>query len=48
VLGGIAVWGSNGSTAKEAATELAMIEAQRAALIGQIQLRVVGSNDTLH
>jgi len=48
VLGGIAVWGSNASTAKEATAELAAIEARRSALIGQIQLRVVGGGDTLH
>src|ERR1700675_3619431 len=34
LLGGIVVWGSNGSTAKEAANELAAAEADRAALIG--------------
>ena len=33
VLGGIVVWGSNGSTAKEAAKQLATAEADRAALI---------------
>ena len=48
VLGGIAVWGSNGSTAKEASAELRTAEAHRAALIGQIDLRVVAGRDTLH
>ena len=42
LLGGIVVWGSNGSTAKEAANELAAAEADRAALIGLIDLHVVG------
>ena len=36
LLGGIVVWGSNGSTAKEAAKELATAEADRAALIEKI------------
>ena len=39
-LGGIVVRGSNGSTAKEAAKELAAAEANRAALIEKIDLRV--------
>ena len=42
LLGGIVVWGSNGSTAKEAAKELAAAEADRAALIEMIDLRVIG------
>jgi hypothetical protein len=41
LLGGIVVWGSNGSTAKEAARELAADEADRAALIEGINFRVV-------
>ena len=41
LLGGIVVWGSNGSTAKEAAKELATAEADRAALIEKIDLRVI-------
>jgi hypothetical protein len=41
LLGGIVVWGSNGSTAKEAAKELATAEADRAALIEIIDLRVI-------
>jgi hypothetical protein len=48
LLGGIVVWGSNGSTAKEAASELAAAEADRAALIGLIDMRVIASNETLH
>jgi hypothetical protein len=48
VLGGIVVGGSNRSTAQESTNELAAAEAQRAALIGQIQLRVVGGRETLH
>ena len=42
VLGGIVLMGSNSSTAKEAAEQLAAVEARRATLIGQIDLRVVG------
>src|ERR1700689_4983599 len=38
LLLGIVVWGSNGSTAKQAANELTKAEANRAALIGLIDL----------
>jgi len=48
LLGGIVVWGSNGSTAKQAASELAAAEANRAALIGLIDLRVIATGETLH
>jgi hypothetical protein len=48
VLGGIVVWGSNDSTAKEAAAELAQAEADRAALIGQLQLHTVTQRPALH
>ncbi len=48
LLGGIVVVGSNGSTAKETAREMAAAEADRAALIGQIQLRVIEGGATLH
>jgi hypothetical protein len=48
VLGGIVVAGSNRSTAKEAANELAVAEANRAALIGLIDLRVIAGSETLH
>jgi hypothetical protein len=48
LLGGIVVWGSNGSTAKEAAGEMASAEADRAALIGLIDLRVIAERPTLH
>ena len=41
LLSGIVVWGSNGSTAKEAANELATAEADRATLIEKIDLRVI-------
>jgi hypothetical protein len=47
-LGGIVVWGSNGATAKEAENELAAAEANRKALIGMIDLRVVAERPTLH
>jgi hypothetical protein len=48
LLGGIVAWGSNGSTAKEAESELAAAEANRKALIGMIDLRVVAERPTLH
>jgi hypothetical protein len=48
VLGGIVIFGSNNSTRNEAAEELATIESRRAALIGQIELRVVPDTRTLH
>jgi hypothetical protein len=48
LLVGIVVWGSNGSTAKEAEDELAAAEASRKALIGLIDLRVVAERPTLH
>ena len=41
LLGGIVVWGSNSSTAKEATKELAAAESKRAALIEQINPRVI-------
>ncbi len=48
LLGGIVAWGSNGSTAKEAAHDLAEAEANRKALIGLISLRIVAERPTLH
>jgi len=48
LLGGIVVWGSNGSTAQEAREEIAEAEAERALLIGQIELRVIEERPTLH
>ena len=47
-LVGIVVWGSNGSTANEAANELAAAEANRKALIGLIDLHVIAERPTLH
>jgi len=47
-LGGIVVWGSNGSTANEAKSDLAAAEANRKALIGMIDLRLVAERPTLH
>jgi hypothetical protein len=41
LLGGIVAWGSNSSTAKEATKELAAAESERAALIEQINPRVI-------
>jgi hypothetical protein len=46
-LGGVVTLGSNNSTAKEAAAQLAAAEAERAELIGSIKLSVVDS-PTLH
>jgi cell division protein FtsB len=48
LLGGIVLWGSNHSTADEAAAELAKAEADRAALIGRLHLQVVTERPTLH
>jgi hypothetical protein len=45
VLCGIVLGGSNSSTAKQAAAELAAAEAQRDALISAMRLRVVGDLD---
>lgn len=41
VLGGIVVWGTNASTAKEAAAQLGQAEVQRTALIERLDLQVV-------
>ena len=41
LLGGIVVWGSNSSTAKEAAKEITAAETKRAGLIEQINPRVI-------
>ena len=38
LLGGIVAWGSNASTAKEAARETALLETRRSALIEQMEL----------
>ena len=40
-LGGIVAWGSNASTAREAAKEIVAVEADRAALIEMINPRVI-------
>jgi hypothetical protein len=48
VLGGIVLSGSNRSTTREVEAELAEAEAERAALIGQIELRVVSDRPVLH
>jgi hypothetical protein len=46
VIGGIVVYGSNNSTATQTVAALRAAEAQRARLIGMINLRLVG--ETLH
>jgi hypothetical protein len=48
LLGGFVAWGSNRSTANEATAEIAAAEARRAALIGQIRLRLIEGAPTLH
>ena len=48
ILGGLVVWGSNSSTANEAATELAAAEAERAELIGRLDLHLIETRKTLH
>ena len=47
-LGGVVMLGSNSSTAKVVAAELAAAQAERAALIGSIELRVIESPPTVH
>ena len=46
VIGGIVVLDSNNSTARQTANALRIAEAERARLIGMIELRVVG--ETIH
>jgi cell division protein FtsX len=48
VLGGIVLWGSNSTTAQQAAAQMAQAEAERRALIGAIGLRLVSDAPTLH
>jgi hypothetical protein len=48
LLVGIVLWGSNDSTAKETAAELAAAEAERGRLIGELPLHVVAERPTLH
>jgi hypothetical protein len=45
LLGGVVTLGSNSSTLDEAAIAMKDAEARRAALIGQIDLRLVGGSD---
>jgi hypothetical protein len=45
IIGGIVVFGSNSSTAKQMAERIAAAEAERAALIGGIDLRLVSDGD---
>ena len=48
LLGGFIAWGSNRSTADEANDEIAAAQARRAALISEIELRVIEGGETLH
>ena len=48
LLGGIVGYGSNSSTANETSTEIAAVEAERAKLIDEIELRLVSERPTLH
>ena len=48
LIGGIVVWGSNASTAKEAFKQLGTAEANRVALIGRLDLHTVAERPTLH
>jgi hypothetical protein len=45
IIGGIVVFGSNSSTAKQMAERIAAAEAERAQLIGGIDLRLVSDED---
>jgi phosphotransferase system glucose/maltose/N-acetylglucosamine-specific IIC component len=47
VIGGVVLLGSNRSTLQEATAALQAAEAQRAALIGEIDLRVVSSRGSV-
>jgi hypothetical protein len=47
LLGGLVTLGSNSSTRDEATTALKAAEAERSALIGSIELRVVGGRQAL-
>lgn len=48
IIGGIVVFGSNNSTAKEAQAEIGAAESRRAMLIGQLDLHDVAERPTLH
>lgn len=48
LLGGLVALGSNSSTQEEATIALQAAEAERSALIGSIDLRVVGGQALLH
>ena len=47
IIGGVVGFGSNSSTAKQAMAAMKDAEAQRAKLIGMIDLRSVGSRNGL-
>jgi hypothetical protein len=48
LLGGFVAWGSNSSTAMEAAEQMAAAESRRAALIGGLDLHVIAERRMLH
>jgi hypothetical protein len=48
VIGGIVMYGSNITTAQELETETKEAEAKRTALIGTLELRVVGGRTDHH
>ena len=48
LIGGIVLFGSNNSTLQQARAALRAAEAERAMLIGRIELRVVDGGRTLH
>jgi hypothetical protein len=48
LIGGFVLWGSNVGTARETEAEIAAAEAERAVLIGEIDLRIVSGGKTLH
>jgi len=47
LLGGVVLWGSNRSTAREATAQRAAAEARRAELIGLVNLQVIRDNASL-
>jgi len=48
VIGGIVAFGSNASTARQAAARMAAAEAQRSDLIARIEMKTVSASRLLH